>query len=96
MKKPQATPPSPRKPEGIVFAFGRINFILTLAGLLLIGLGFILMIGGGAESPSEFSEEIFNTRRLVVSPLLILAGYVIGIVAIMYRPSQKKAAEVKE
>lgn len=72
------------------FALQRENYILIIAGLLLIILGFILMIGGGADHPSEFSEDIFSPRRITVAPLLILAGYVVEIIAIMYKPRSKE------
>lgn len=68
------------------FAFGKENYRLLLIGLAVIALGFLLMIGGGSGDPSEFSEGIFNFRRLTLAPLLILAGYIIEIFAIMKRP----------
>lgn len=68
------------------FAFGKENYRLMLIGLGVIVLGFILMVGGGSADPNVFNEEIFNTRRLTIAPLLILAGYVIEIFAIMKRP----------
>lgn len=68
------------------FAFGKENYRLLLIGLALIAAGFLLMIGGGSKDPGEFSEGIFNFRRLTLAPLLVLAGYVVEIVAIMKKP----------
>lgn len=94
MKKSKSeVKPTAKKKEVVTTPFERMNFIIMLAGLAFIAIGFLLMIGGGADSPSEFSEEIFNARRLIVAPLLILAGYVIEIFAIMYRPKSSKTAE---
>ena len=31
------------------------NYILLLAGLIVIILGFVLMAGGGSDSPDEFN-----------------------------------------
>ena len=56
------------------FAFGKQNYKLLFIGLALILIGFLLMIGGGAENPNEFSEDIFNFRRITLAPLFILAG----------------------
>jgi hypothetical protein len=67
------------------FAFGRINYILMLAGLGLILLGFILMSGGGSENPNEFNEEIFSFRRITLAPLMVLAGFALEVVAIVKR-----------
>ncbi|MBM3405041.1 MAG: DUF3098 domain-containing protein [Bacteroidetes bacterium] len=68
------------------FAFDRQNYILLLAGLFFIILGFILMIGGGSKDPNVFNEDIFSFRRLTLAPILILAGFVIEIFAIMKKP----------
>ena len=68
------------------FAFGKENYRLLLIGLGLIVLGFLLMIGGGSDDPNVFSHDIFNFRRLTLAPILILAGYVVEIFAIMKKP----------
>jgi hypothetical protein len=68
------------------FAFGKENYRLLLIGLALIVLGFLLMIGGGSDDPNVFSYDIFNFQRLTLAPILILAGYVVEIYAIMKKP----------
>ncbi|GAB4325714.1 MAG: hypothetical protein Kow00127_18460 [Bacteroidales bacterium] len=70
------------------FAFHRENYKLLFIGLGLIALGFLLMIGGGSDNPNEFSYDIFNFRRLTLAPLLVLAGYVVEIFAIMRKPDR--------
>lgn len=75
------------------FTFGRQSYILLVTGLVLIALGFILMAGGGSDDPNVFSEGIFSFRRMTLAPILILAGYVIEIFAIMKRPSASKPEE---
>jgi hypothetical protein len=68
------------------FAFGRENYRLMLIGLAFIVVGFLLMVGGGSSDPNTFNPEIFSFRRITLAPILILAGYVIEIFAIMKRP----------
>ena len=68
------------------FAFGRENYKLLFIGLGLILVGFLLMIGGGSDDPNVFSDKIFNFRRLTLAPILVLAGYVVEIFAIMKKP----------
>lgn len=68
------------------FAFDKQNYKLLLIGLALILVGFLLMMGGGSDDPNVFSEDIFNFRRLTLAPILILAGYVVEIFAIMKKP----------
>ena len=68
------------------FAFGKENYIMTVIGLVFIITGFVLMSGGGSEDPNVFSEEIFSTTRITVAPIVVLIGFAIEIIGIMYRP----------
>lgn len=68
------------------FAFGKENYRLMLIGIGLIFIGFLLMIGGGSKDPKVFSPAIFDFQRLTLAPLMILAGYVVEIFAIMKKP----------
>ena len=70
------------------FVFKKKNYIILIGGLVLILLGITLMIGGGSEDPTQFSEEIFNFQRLTLAPILIVSGFVIGVFAIMYKPKK--------
>ena len=54
-----------------------------LAGLVVMVSGYILMIGGGSDDPRVFNYAMFDFRRLVAAPIVILSGVVIEIVAIM-------------
>ena len=68
-----------------VMPFGKQNYIIVLIGLALLALGFILMLGGGSNDPDVFNEQMFNFRRITLSTILILAGFVVEIVAIFWR-----------
>jgi len=70
--------------------FRKINYILMGIGVLLLGIGYILLSGGGSEDPNQFSEAIFDTRRLVVAPIMIVAGLAVEIVAIMWHPKRSE------
>lgn len=72
--------------EAVEFAFGKKNYLFMGLGLVLIVLGLVLLAGGGSEDPAEFSEEIFNFQRMTIAPVIMLAGFVLEIYAIMYRP----------
>ena len=50
--------------------------------------GLILMVGGGSEDPTQFSYEIFNTTRLTIAPILLAAGFIIEIFAVMYKQKE--------
>ena len=68
------------------FVFGRENYMLMIAGLLVIIVGFALMSGGGSSDPNVFSNEIFNTRRIVIAPIVVLLGFVVEAIAIFRTP----------
>ena len=56
---------------------------LLLAGLIVMISGSILMMGGGSDNPEVFNYAMFDFRRLVAAPIVIIAGIIIEIVAIM-------------
>lgn len=57
------------------FVFGKENYILMLAGVLVIIIGFTLMAG---------KENILeDATKVTVAPIVILLGFVIEIFAIM-------------
>lgn len=64
--------------------FGKQNLMWMLIGAIVIILGFFLMAGGKSEDPNVFNEaEVYSTTRITIAPLLILAGLIIEIYAIM-------------
>ncbi|MBQ5639270.1 MAG: DUF3098 domain-containing protein [Bacteroidales bacterium] len=56
---------------------------LMLVGLLLMVAGYILMMGGGVKDPQVFNYDMFDFRRLVAAPVVIVAGIVTIVVAIL-------------
>ena len=78
-----------KSPSQPTFTFGRENYILMIEGLVVLAIGYALMAGGGSDDPNVFSEDIFDTQRLTVAPLVILFGFAIEIAAIMYRSKSK-------
>ncbi len=56
---------------------------LMLAGALVMAAGYILMMGGGSDDPQVFNYAMFDFRRTVAAPVVIIAGVVVVIVAIM-------------
>ncbi len=67
------------------FAFGRTNYILMAAGLIVLALGYMLLCGGGSDDPNQFNPAMFDNRRLYLAPILIVVGFIIEIAAIMYK-----------
>jgi len=71
------------------FVFGKNNYILMIVGVVVMVIGYLCLVGGGSDNPNEFNDAIFSARRMVVAPLLIIAGLVIEIFSIMIKPKNK-------
>ena len=98
-KTPPKKSPVPTKKRGFElstppnFALSRQNYKLIAIGFGIMVLGYILMIGGGAKNPDEFdAEALFSFRRITLSTLLIVGGFVFEIYAIMKKPKTTKDA----
>lgn len=68
--------------------FTKMNYALIIAGSLLVFIGFILMTGSGNELDAtgysnEFNEDIFSFRRMTLSPIVIILGFITVAVGIM-------------
>ncbi|HPD01476.1 MAG TPA: DUF3098 domain-containing protein [Acetivibrio sp.] len=68
------------------FALGRENYKLLAIGFAIIVTGFLLMLGGRSDDPNVFSEKIFSFRRITLAPIVVLAGFIFEIWAIMKKP----------
>lgn len=60
-----------------------------LIGLLVMVSGYILMTGGGTTDPEVFNYSMFDFRRMVAAPIVIILGIVIEVVAIMGMAGKK-------
>lgn len=60
--------------------FAKENYILIIASLVILVIGFVLMSG---------KTDIYNSTKLTVAPIVVILGFILGIVAIFYR---KKSA----
>lgn len=63
------------------------RFLLTSRGIivvacLLVVAGFLLM-SGSASTEQSFNPDIFSPRRIIIAPMLCLAGYLLVIVGIL-------------
>lgn len=76
--------------EKLNFALGRENYKLLAIGFAVIVAGFLLMLGGKSDNPNEFSNKIFSFRRITLAPLVVLAGFIFEIWAIMKKPKNQE------
>lgn len=66
------------------------SYKMILIGLGIVLLCFILMMGGGSDSPDEFNYDIFSFRRITLAPIVVLGGFGFVFWAIMRKPKQDK------
>ena len=62
---------------------------LMVVGLVVMVAGYILMCGPAVKDPAVFNYDMFDFRRIVAAPVVIVCGIIIEIVAIM-RSGKKK------
>ena len=58
----------------IEFVFGKSNYRIMLLSIAVVVLGFILMVG---------ETDIYDFRKIVLAPIVVLIGFAIGFVAIL-------------
>ncbi len=66
----------------------KINSILIAVSLVIIVVGFALM-AGEPSGATEFNPDIFSVRRITVGPMISLFGFMVMIVAILFKPRKK-------
>ncbi|MGJ1262070.1 DUF3098 domain-containing protein [Sphingobacterium spiritivorum] len=62
------------------FVFGKINYQLFAASVAIVIIGFFLMSG---------SSDIYSFTKITLAPIVVVLGFAIGFVAILYRPKNK-------
>lgn len=60
--------------------FGKENYYLIAASILILIIGYALMSG---------TTDIYNNTKLTVAPIVVFIGFVMGIVAIFYRKKKE-------
>jgi hypothetical protein len=68
------------------FAFTKVNYIIMIAGILVMGLGFIIM-------SNDNEPHGFGFLGLTLGPLVLMAGFIIEFVAIFYKEKKKDSVE---
>ena len=68
------------------------NALYIAVSFVIIILGFVLM-AGEPSGATEYNPDIFSTRRITVGPMISLLGFVLMIVAVLWRPREKKESD---
>ena len=70
------------------FLFSKKRYQLLFLSILIIGIGFLLMSGAGSNNPDVFNNEIYSFRRIRLAPLVVISGFIMCIVSILYRDKE--------
>ena len=76
----------PEKKAVPTMVFKKENYILLIASVAVIVLGFIVM-GSGKDLP--FDAPI----KITVAPIIVLLGFGLGVFSILYTPKAQEAQE---
>ena len=62
--------------------FEKINYIIMIAGVLLLALGFYIM------TMDVGANELWN-EGITVGPIIIFIGFLVEFAAILYKPKKQ-------
>ena len=62
------------------FIFQKINYQLFILSIVIVAVGFILMMG---------TSDIYSFTKITLAPIVVLLGFALGFVAILYKPKNK-------
>ncbi|MES2808912.1 MAG: DUF3098 domain-containing protein [Bacteroidota bacterium] len=65
----------------VKFIFDKSNYTWFIISIAVVALGFVLMAG---------TTDIYSTTKIVIAPIVVLAGFGLGFYAIL-----KKSPEAK-
>lgn len=60
------------------FVFGKENYRLLIASIIVVIIGFTIMAG---------DSDIYSTTKIVIAPIIVLVGFAIGFLAILKKPA---------
>ena len=59
------------------------NVWLIVAGFVVVIIGLLLMTG--SKTITDYNPDIYSHRRIIVAPVVTLAGFMFIIFAILYK-----------
>ncbi len=78
--KTAAKPQAKESTQPVKFIFDRSNYRWFIISIVVVAFGFILMAG---------TTDIYSTTKIVLAPIVVLAGFAIGFYAILKKPEEK-------
>lgn len=75
-----AAPKATESAQPVNFIFDKGNYTMLIIAVVVVALGFILMSG---------NTDIYSTTKIVIAPLVVLAGFGLGFYSIFKKPASK-------
>lgn len=60
-----------------MFVFKKVNYQLFIASIVIVTIGFFLMMG---------TEDIYSFTKITLAPIVVVLGFAVGFIAILYKP----------
>ena len=76
VKQPVKTAPVT---EPVNFIYDKTNYLIFGLSVLIVIIGFVIMTG---------TTDIYSTAKIVIAPLVVLAGFGLGFYALLKKPGQ--------
>lgn len=64
----------------VKFIFEKSNYTWFIIAIAIVAFGFVLMSG---------TTDIYSTTKIVIAPIVVLAGFGVGFYAILKKPDNK-------
>jgi hypothetical protein len=77
---PTARPQAKESNSSVTLVFDKGNYRMLIIAIAVVILGFVLMSG---------TTDIYSSTKIVVAPVVVLAGFAIGFFAIFKKPTSK-------
>jgi F0F1-type ATP synthase assembly protein I len=71
--------PNTSENQKVNFVFGKLNYQLLIASIVIVAIGFFLMSG---------ETDIYSTTKIVVAPIVVISGFILGFVAVLKKSGE--------
>jgi hypothetical protein len=86
-KSTQSESPKSVTKERLPLLFETKNYQLMIAGVIIIVLGFLLMLGANNNKPNVAfpADDVYSVRRIIIAPIVLTIGFLVELWAILYK-----------
>jgi len=79
-KPAAAAKPVAASDQPVALLYDKTNYILLAVSALIVAIGFYVMTG---------TTDIYSNAKIVVAPIIVLAGFGLGFYALLKKPEPK-------